>query len=140
MVFTGADVPLSEDILKKKVEFIPTLTEWSAQNREIVITSRSTTGTLFVIPIGETFFLTSASVDVRDTTGSGQAVITIDPAFDNTRVIQALCTSGGEAANSVSFPMPLKIEGGNSIIFTLNGTTQGGSATITGWREPKKIS
>lgn len=64
MVFQGNNKPLSEDILKKKQDFIKTWVEFAADNFEQInkeINSASSTD-IFIVPENRTFFMTSASI------------------------------------------------------------------------------
>jgi len=141
MVFQGSDTPLEEDILKKKVEFIPTWTEWAAQNREQV-KIEGTSGTIFTVADTETLFITSASLTV-DTTTSAQrasAVMTIDGKQDTEVLLfcQNLTNQSSQATQNYS--MPIKVDGNRTIQILVSGTGASAHATFQGFRIPKVIS
>jgi len=138
MVFQGEDVPLSEDILKKKVEFVKTWIEWSAENREQILFSDTVsngTVTLHAVAAGTTVWITSAFVTHRIISAARIIIHVLGSTTEKN-----LITASQGNSNSVSFPMPIKVEAGDTIFLTLSGIGESGIGGITGWIEPKKIS
>ena len=145
MVFGGEDVPLRENILKKDIEFVKSWVEWSADNREQVIISRTVNplgGVVFLtVPEKKTFFMTGlCMIGVSDTTGDGQGIRSSSHEFlmeAETKVSAASPIS--RFSNSITFSMPLKFESGEKIDL-LGGTGGNIAGTIFGFFVPKKIT
>jgi len=135
MVFEGSDVPLTEDILKKKVEFVKSWLEWASENRrQILVDAASANGStsLFVVPENETLFITSAWVA---NTASDETSLRVRG--NNPVLILLRCFTG---SNSISYPMPIKIESGTEIFSLTTGAANAGSAGFQGFVIPKLIT
>lgn len=142
MVFQGEDVPLTEDILKKKKEFVKTWLEWAAENREQVIRSGKTgsgsTITLFTVPDKNTLFITNTWFAHTNTggasAGNNRYKIGNDFIYDF-----GLIAVAGSRSVSNSHPMPLRVQEKQTITITssTNYLIQGG---FQGFLEPKKIT
>ncbi len=142
-----SDVPLEEDLIKKKIEFVKSWTEWNAINSEQIskhLDRFNAIGTIYEVPENKTFFLTFAQI-VCYTTG-------VAPLGDKTSWIFAGATNNpiikidfplraafehGEA--NANFTMPLKFESGQKILLTA-GTETFAHATLIGFLIDKKIS
>ena len=145
----GSDVSLEKDILKKPINFVRNELEWNGRNTEIITRGfrptahASGTTTLFTVPKGKTFFLTSLNM----TLWANNAINTVNGVrFNTSRGITLIDTGIVRGASldvvvGLSFvhdySMPIKIEEGDSI--QVIGTARIG-ATITGWLESKFIS
>ncbi len=116
--FTGSDVPLEEDILKKKVEFIQTWIEFAAQNFEQVIESANVTvniNNFFTVPDKKTLYITSAFINAFATVGlAAKAACNFQVLNDPETKILACIIDGTITSQNISinFPMPLKFESG----------------------------
>lgn len=150
MVFQGEDVPLTESILKEKIEFFQTKAEWSAKNQNQILRSLSANGAFFTPSINETLWLTSAWCSVfHSAAGAAHAHVLIS--IENrgtgatTHILGAsidhiVGQHGGADSNSISFPMPLKIEHPFRVILTTTGATTNETGGIQGWVEPRRVA
>lgn len=148
--FTGSDVPLEEDILKKKVEFFQTWKEWSARNRRQIIASGggSAGGSTTILSVGEneTLFLTSVQISgwcngagLGVTSEVENVVITTQSGEQSIISLTFLDSEIMHSSSSTVFNMPIEIQAGSAISIN-HDTNSGSQVSITGWIEPKKIS
>lgn len=143
----GSDVPLEEDILRRKKDFVQTQLEWVPENRLQVIETTIAGGTILTVDAKSTFFLTGVAISgSNSSTTNGGFVSLRDTTTGAVRFIfrLALGIVGGTGTNdingfgSITFPMPLKFEGGTRLIAeTFTGATI--ALSIYGWIQPKKI-
>lgn len=148
--FTGSNVPLQEDILKKvgPREFFPTWSEWAAQNRDQIVltTGVATNTTVITVAEGFNLFIISAFIDVvSNTANQGGAIDIMDGAAISKTILQAFAqrfdpTAGSQGGSRlfVNYQMPIKVFPGQSVrhrVISAVGLTTG----IFGWLEPKKI-
>ena len=145
MVFTGEEIPLRENILKKEVEFVKSWVEWSSENRTQVINKAQGTGTtiMFTVPTKHTLFITSAWISgTGDNIGSVIRVADIT-LFSTNRSILGIILQDGAAdsptSNNSSYNMPLKVEEGEQIFLVATGTVNA-SGGFVGFLVPKKIT
>lgn len=137
-------VPLEEDLIKKKVEFIQTWVEWSAKNQEQVGSSVSRSGagstTIFTVPDKKTFFLTSLELScTQDATGTGAAQCLVG----STRITLAIITTRIDPqiiSISKNFSMPIRLESGEVISLQNQQAGQHSSSSIQGFLIDKRIS
>jgi len=146
MVFEGADIPLEEDILKKKVEFINTEAEFSGRNREQIhqTASRSSIGQVNVFSGArptDTFFITGGSLSFTNTSaGIGIAKLNISSTIGGTNTLLQLNVGAGHTdSTSISFITPIKVDGAINVLAEQN-TAGRVSGSLHGWIEAKKIS
>lgn len=137
-----SDVALRENILKKPVEFVKTWIEWSAINRQQILRSNSIIGdtTIFTVPKGFDLFITSATASISGPGGQAVFLEIRDGSNFITRLIGVFSqgVNGGVLSNSVTFPMPVKVESGQNLFH--NGVSLGSLFEFTsfaGWLEPK---
>jgi len=150
MVFEGEDVPLEQDILKKKVEFIRTEAEHNARVSEIVrangfVGGGSTDITFFTVPENKTLFITAVSLgaasDGGGLGGGMQFSIHVGGINNQIIVLRMIDDIAGYSSNAVSFPMPIKVDSGQAVIIRSNNTTDGSAdGCIVGWLEDQLIS
>jgi len=147
--FQGSDVPLSENILKKPIEFVRSWLEWAADNREQVSSSRGSIGSLFVVPAKNTFYLTGAwihlstrnnnanQIDISIKYGSSTSEKVLSCGVKNSNLV-----GQPNHSNSISmtFPMPIKIQAGQDIELDRSATGSAFVGGIFGFLEPKKIN
>lgn len=111
-------------------QYLTTETEFNARNKIIIIKRKVSdviaSHTLYEIPERFTLFLTGVWIS-----SPGNASIVISQY--NMELIETFVTGN----NSLSFPMPLKIDSG-TINFNLS-IAQNSSAGIIGWLEPSRI-
>lgn len=141
-----SNVPLEEDILRRKVEFVQSWIEWNAQNSEQIIRNNSannSTEVIFTVPDNQTFFLTSACISVANQGTSANRVGTLfrDNISATDSVFLRVGCHNAVSVNSISlsFPMPLKFESG-SVIQHNAGSTTDSRACIQGFLVSKRIS
>lgn len=149
MVFEGSDVPLEEDILKKKVEFSTSWIEWAAQNFEQVFQkTTASSGTFFTTPERKTLYITSAWIAYSDlavgTTSNSEYVLSIGSAGTATSSFLSLSkpnVNGDNGAISINFPMPIKVES-NQVVRLTGGTSAAHQVTagFIGFFVDKRIS
>lgn len=141
MVLIGSDVPLEEDILKKPVEFVNSWVEWSAQNREQILrqnAATSGTATIFTVPAENTLWITSIQLSGTKTGITG-TFSTLEIENRTTLASLTFVNAGDNNSTTISFPMPIKVEGGERIV--VQGQTNCfARGIITGWIEPKRIN
>lgn len=150
MVFQGEGKVLEENILKKRLDFVKTLTEWSVEEREQIHKSVGISGVnstdFLSIPKGSTFYLTDAIL-MYSHNGTGEI-------FPIQCALQILDSTGGFLADILNLTLPkisitahishpfakiLKIEGGSTLrLNSFRANTQA-SAIIYGWILPKKL-
>jgi len=131
--FTGSDVPLEEDILRKTKPFTESRTEFDARTAEQQILFATSTGTMITVPPLKTLWINSAFASCRNTLAVGAANI----GTANTIIIQSHCEIGGQSAVAMPYPMALKFEEGSVISATITGT---GMVGLQGFLVDKKIS
>jgi len=146
--FQGSDVPLEEDVLKKPIrQFFPTFAEWVSDNNaeQINISAQQTgAGSTTVLTIAQnfTFFLTTAASFAMDTNNVASVrtgAISIGGVANSTLILAGVHAAGDNFFGSVSYPMPIRVEAGQSIIVT-SSANMNHRASITGFLLPKKIS
>lgn len=115
---------------REKERFTPTFLENASRNNLQIVSSRTNTGNLYVVPTDRIFFLCTVSTSIRNTLLIGVSQIFADPSFGNPRLSQSVCEVGGQANADLTFSMPIRFEAGNSFDATIQGT---GSALITGF-------
>jgi len=143
MVFQGEDVPLTEDVIKKPRDFIPTQTEWAARNRKRIYLDAAASGSLFTVAQGTTVWLTNihltsagtSTVTVSNPTG----IRIITAGNDKDLVMHRHNLNKQEQSSSISFPMPFEVKEGEIISF-IEGSNIGARVMVLGWEEPKKIT
>ena len=141
MVFQGEDISLTEDIIKRKIEFVKDWVQFQA-DEEPIIDSASRTGggttTMFTVPARNTLYITSAYIS-----GINNNAGTIINAFLQIRqeeFLRIALVSLGVSNQSLSFPMPLKVEEGETVNFTIAVGQGTGFAGFHGFLIPKKIA
>lgn len=139
-----SDVPLEEDLIKKKVEFVRSWVEFHSDQDKQVIETRGTTGTMFTVPDKNTLFITSAFIDLRNTNVISSGTVRIFAGATNKVILQINSGSDssravGIATNSLSYPMPIKIESGQTVELSISSSV-GGFAGIQGFLIDKRIS
>lgn len=148
--FQGGDVPLSENILKKDVDFVKTWVEWAADTRERITRSATSNEDMFVVPEKNTLFITVAWITVAASGTTGNNVrceISID---GNTRTLitcrikdNSLVGVAPPMSNSISqsYPMPIKIEAGEAVRYTQTASSSANSkGGFTGFLVPKRLN
>jgi len=142
--FTGSDVPLEEDILKKtgEREFFPSFLEFAADTKIQVIESTTSQGTvsLFTVPVNQTLFITEAFVSIS--TGSGQAGVVRLLIEGGGDFLGSTCNVASTTTSSLNFRKPIKVESGQVVqsISTQAAGIQAVSAGVSGFLVDKKIS
>ncbi len=148
----GSEVSLEKDILPPKPrEFFPTFAEWISDGNaeQIVRNAFSNDGTdpvIFEVPVNKTFFMTGCSF-VALNSDIGTQITTAQIRYGNASPFQTFLllvvearASGSNSSNSINFSMPIKIEGGNTIVLTSSGSSSRNHGTIYGFLLDKKIS
>jgi len=143
--FTGSDVPLTDDILKKAPpQFILSWVEWHAINSLKIYrtaTASGSTTVMFTVPINKTLYITDANMSTTDSTGGGG--IKTGRMFadqEGANIIECVSNGANSGENlSVNLRMPMKIEEGGtiSLIAPSNSLVRG---TFHGFELDKKIS
>jgi len=139
--FSGSDVPLEEDILKKtgKREFFPSFLEFAADTKTQIIESGTATGVLFTVPERQTLFITEAFLG-GGATGNNVGSLGID--INGSFFLAAAVGQNGTANAALNFRKPIKAESGS--IITLTDTSASGLAELvggfSGFLVDKKIS
>jgi len=133
----ASDVPLEEDILKKKIEFLTTWLEFAADNFEQINRSVAdrTVGDhiLFTVPVNETLFITNTTLSAAITTFSTS--ISVDP-----RGFILLAAQGSGNHDFVAdYTMPIKVLGGERVRLAV-GSGHTAAASFTGFIVPKRIT
>jgi len=149
----GSDVPLTEDILKKNLNFVKSWAEWSAENRIQVKQDGAVTGgggtfVLFTVPAKNTLYIVSASVTSIVTSSSPGAAGGCSLRTNQNTASQDICqvrTSGDAdgmvATSDMVYPMPIKVEEGQSVnLITIGALSTASSGNFTGWLEPKRLN
>lgn len=131
----GSDVPLEEDILKKKIEFVDGWVEWATKNREQIILSRSSEGVIFTVPATSTLYITQAFLSATVPLGGTFSNMNIS----NQTPFLMLDCQGGTDSISATYPMPIKVEGGDFVQVGTGGvnTTRCG---FVGFIVPKRLN
>jgi len=155
MVFQGEDVPLTKDIFAKKLDFFQTEAEWSSIFRDQIwvtkqVNNLSASDDLFTVPAKNTLFISSAFIGAVAKKSGLDNTMTVRLKIDkgvgiNTKVILAVGLSeeiSTQASSSISFPMPLRVEEGETIEVEFGSSSNKITATygFSGWLVPKKIS
>ena len=143
-------VPLDKNIIPEQPRiFFPTFAEWIADGNaeQIIRTATFTTPgatPIFTVPENFTLFITNLHLS-SDITGGGagntQASIRLGVndlivPIRHTHVI----ASADHVVSSLSCPMPLKVDSGDSVFLTVGLGTMIASGQICGFLLPKKIS
>lgn len=138
-----SDVPLTEDVVKKPPrEFSSTFSEWAADNVEQIVkhVGSSGSGSVFDVPENFTFFITSASISIRCTSGApGGRTASMAVGNGNIFLMAAIVGDNTADSNSISLPMPLRINSGESVKRTISANAFG-LWSVHGFLLPKKIS
>ena len=135
-------VPLEEDLIKKPIEFVKTWVEWNAINSLQIIKFRGTAGTMYTVPEKKTLYITSAFIGTRDDSAVSGGTAAIFIGGTNDRIINISTTpvtlEGINTMNMV-YPMPIKVEGGQTVEFSLSAGISSG-AGFQGFEIDKRIS
>lgn len=147
MVFEGSDVPLEEDILKIKREFITTWLDWAAQNLERVSQTVAGLATIFTVPENKTLYITTSWISWSSeasgaTTNSNFAIVLSAAAAINT-ILQSRkpAVNGIHGGEATCYPMPIKVES-NQTVLLVGGLAAADAVTsgFTGFLVDKRIS
>lgn len=140
-----SNVPLTEDILKKEFEFVKTFLEWiSNGNAEQIIrdAARTTggTSTLYTVARNTTLFITSAWI-----AGVGTSIGTVinfflEEADRNLKFLRNYSFENTPSSSSITYSMPIRIESGQSIVFTIAIGQASAAGGFTGYLLPKRIA
>ena len=147
----GSDVPLEEDILKKKIDFVKTWLEWAAENREQKVQFLSASGgqsVNFVVANNITFFITNVHIDLSTETGATGGASSANLFIEGTSKRLGILNHREinqqplVSTYQMSFPMPIKIQANEKITFTVTGNINQalGHAIVSGFIIPKRIS
>lgn len=139
-----SNVSLKENILKKPVEYVKSWVEWATDNHTQIIescTAVSAQTSIYVVPANNTLYLTGFAIQncFDGDAGSG---INASLYINNNKILLPTAIDLGTASNttnSLSLPMPIKVESGQDIRVS-SGTHNNVSAVIIGFLVPKKIS
>ena len=144
MTFQGEDKLLEDNILKQPLLFFRTWSEWATENslkQEIIRVSRFGGGTFtaVTVPKNQTFFLTSAMISLR--TGTNLSTLSLGiPQFTDAEILQLTVGSSSVDSISLSFPMPLRINEGETIRISNTGALSTATACLQGFFVSKRIS
>lgn len=145
--FTGSDVPLEEDILKKKIEFLTTWLDFASQNFERSSHSVAGLATIFTVPENKTLYITTAWISWSSeatgaTTNSNFAIVVQASAATNT-ILQSRkpAVNGIHGGLATPYPMPIKVESGQPVLL-VGGLSAADAVTsgFTGFLIDKRIS
>ena len=139
------EIPITEDVLKKEIEFVKTWNEWSADNRDQIIRSALNTSasdvTLFTVPDRTTLFITSAFTHTLSLSlgAGGTAVSGIKNR--NTFILGTFLTAVdiGNAGLTTNFSMPLKFQEKETILIDNADADKRTVAGFQGFLVPKRI-
>ena len=154
MVLGESRVSLDKDVVKEKpLAVSPTFMEWAADGNveQIIAAGNEGASLIFTVPNNKTLFITSAWVGGMETANvnsHGHIILFIeDPAASGTLPILGASVDhvtgqhGGNTNNSLSFPMPLRVEQKNKIAITSpNINTPRMRGGFQGFLLDKKIS
>lgn len=149
MVFQGENTLLTEDILKKKQEFIKTWAEWAADNLLQIVRDGDGGTTLYTVPTKKTLFITSVWI-----TGSINPPISAEFARGGIQVrgsgaialvhlirVHIGSVIGQNQSNSLNFSMPIKLEQGAELLVSNDGADPGRfNGGFAGFEIDKRIS
>lgn len=144
-----SNVPLTEDILKKKLDFVKSWSEWAIDNRLFVIADGDTGATIFTVPKNQALYITSCWI-----TGSINPPIGAEFARGGLQIrgggvnglrhmirVHVGAITGQNQSNSLSFNMPVKLEEGQSVLISNDGDDAGRfSGGFVGFLVDKRIS
>lgn len=129
--FTGSDVPLEEDILKRPIEFVKTWVEFAADTFEQVNEEVNTVSSvaIFTVPDNKTFFMTGASISTD----------TDDSEITSTKFGERSLLHSKVGNVSQDFTMPFKFDSG-IVINAVKAGIAAANFIIRGFLIDKKIS
>jgi len=139
------EIPLTEDILAKKPTFLKTFNDQLLiEGKTIAVGTfgSASTKTLYTVPENHVFYLTSVTAGMfNDGTGSEATTsgtsIFVDPAINIMNLHTDLNIVKTES-NSITFPIPYKIEAGTNIKLGIGASS--GSGFIHGIEVKKEIA
>lgn len=142
-------VPLEEDLIKKKIEFVKSWVEFAADNFERVLQkTTASTGTFFTVPDRKTLYITSAWIAFSDlaagATSNSEYVLSIGSASSAVSAFLSLSkpnVNEDNGAISSTYPMPIKVES-DQVVRLTGGTSAAHQITagFTGFLVDKRIS
>ena len=142
--FTGSDVPLEEDILKKKVEFVQTYFEWLSRGGEYrtfnQIQTAAATSTA-TIPADKVFILISIqhfSDHEGGAAGNDNSEVSIDGVGKISRHLH-LRPNSGQAVSVFNYSIPLILTSGSKIRLTQSNNNMTSTFDATGFLLDKKL-
>ena len=145
-VFDGEDVILEEDILKKTRDYVPSFLEWASDgNVEQVIKSfnRESAGTTigYTVPNNFTLFITNMHLS-SEVIVAAPGVVQVSVKVRDDIVLAHLHNigQGDHATSSFNFPMPVRVDSGDTVSIITASSALKGSAQFVGFLLPKKIS
>jgi len=116
-------------------KFMPTFYEWLSTKGTWVYLSTSSSGTLYTVPLDNTFFLVGASVLCRNLVASaeGDRISSLAIGTGDNSILSAGCT-GAKTSNSTSnsWAIPLKVPSGE-VITTVTTAGATGNFKIQGF-------
>jgi len=146
MVFEGEGVPLTEDVIKRKEDFSQTWMEWAAQDNTPAqffnLTQLSALGSanLRVVGANETLYITSAWISASTQGAKGHCFIEVDGT--TLQLLHINPTTSVPQSLALSYPMPLKVQSGQTLRLTCTGAgaTPHADAGVMGFIIPKRIN
>jgi len=144
----GSDVPLTEDILKKPIEFVNSWVEWAAKTKiqELFDTFSNSGGAneaMFTVPLNQILYITSAWVNVSHNSGVAGlrlSSILLSGQENDVRIIRTQTRAvDSSSALSLTYPTPIKVNEGVAVTF-LNSNNSEGSAGFQGFLIDKSLT
>ena len=140
----GSDVPLTEDILKRKTEFFPDYYQWLRFNgidKNITIAVGGVANTtMFIVPAGHVLYITSASLQGHNgglSTGNFLFKIKIlnAPVGSTILVLLTVGTPRPDDTSTIStqYSHPIKVEEGQVIEVSSFGANSSTEANVYGF-------
>lgn len=116
-------------------QFFPTRSEWITISGRDQIIRTALTGTLFTVPFDSILFISSAYITTVGTAVAG--TVTLRTGSNSFTILLARTPPSTGASDTLpqTFPMPLIVPPGETIIISTGNAT--GSAGFTGWLEKK---
>lgn len=140
-----SDVSLKKSVVEEARDFLPNEKEFRGRHEQQVVLGElfAANGTLITVPEKSTLFITGAWVNIlnNSTSSAASTRIIIRGQFILIAQVGNTPTAGLFVTNSIalSYPMPIRLEAGESVSVTVSPAAGTGSAGIIGWIERKEV-
>lgn len=137
----GGGKPLTRDLVRERLEFLPTATEFKFKDAQQLVIHKTQVGggldTIYTVPSRHEFYITTVAISSHNTGANEKGCsLRIDGAH---LLLQAVTNTHGEANISLSYPFPVKLDENQVLDMLGTDASVDSTAFITGFLISKSI-